>query len=122
MLVAVQVLQEGEEAPKGCGVYVVNDAMTVCLDLEGIVDPQKEAEKLQAKQVPAHILYGALSQPLAMVESADLCVHMVNAYAGKHVPSRSVCRFDIKSPVAQLNAALRTHHATLDVLTVVHLV
>ncbi|EIE18923.1 putative valyl tRNA synthetase [Coccomyxa subellipsoidea C-169] len=46
----VKVLQEGEEAPKGCGVYVVNDAMTVCLDLEGIVDPQKEAEKLQAKQ------------------------------------------------------------------------
>ena len=90
MLVAVQVLQEGEEAPKGCGVYVVNDAMTVCLDLEGIVDPQKEAEKLQAKQVAAHILYGVLSQPLTMVESADLCVHMVNAYAGKH-PSRPTC-------------------------------
>ena len=51
---AVQVLKEGQEAPKGCGVYVVNDATTVCLDLEGIVDPQKEAEKLQAKQVLPH--------------------------------------------------------------------
>jgi len=47
----VQVLGEGQEAPKGCGVYVVNEAITVSLDLEGIVDPQKEAEKLKAKQV-----------------------------------------------------------------------
>ncbi len=54
----VQVLGEGEEAPKGCGVFVLDDVTTVCLDLEGIVDPQKEAEKLQAKQVslPAALL------------------------------------------------------------------
>ena len=48
----MQVLGEDEEAPKGCGVFVLDDVTTVYLDLEGIVDPQKEAEKLQAKQVP----------------------------------------------------------------------
>lgn len=37
---------------------MLDDVTTVCLDLEGIVDPQKEAEKLQAKQVslPAALL------------------------------------------------------------------
>ncbi|BDA49044.1 Valine-tRNA ligase [Coccomyxa sp. Obi] len=63
---AVKVLGEGEEAPKGCGVFVVNDATTVCLDLDGIVDPQKEAEKLQAKQAKLAEMITALKTKRSM--------------------------------------------------------
>lgn len=68
----MQVLGEEQQAPKGCGVYVLNEAITVSLDLEGIVDPQKEAEKLKAKQVASSI---SLSHCLPLTACAALsCV------------------------------------------------
>lgn len=45
------VLREGEKAPLGCGVVVVDDVTTVALLLTGLLDPAKEIEKLKVKQV-----------------------------------------------------------------------
>ena len=47
----MQVLGAGEEAPPGCAVNVVNDTTSVALGLKGVLDPAKEIDKLQEKQV-----------------------------------------------------------------------
>jgi hypothetical protein len=46
-------MQEGEAAPHGCGVAVVDDVTTVYLLLSGILDANKEIEKLGKKQAEA---------------------------------------------------------------------
>eukprot|EP00884_Botryococcus_braunii_P011915 jgi/Botrbrau1/20724/Bobra.0058s0053.1 len=46
----VVVLREGQKAPLGCGVVVVDDVTTVALLLTGLLDPAKEIDKLKAKQ------------------------------------------------------------------------
>jgi hypothetical protein len=48
---APQVLGAGEEAPAGCAVNVVDEATSVALGLKGVLDPAKEIDKLQDKQV-----------------------------------------------------------------------
>lgn len=46
----VVVLAEGEAPPAGCGVAVVDDAITVHLELAGVLDVGKEVEKLSKKE------------------------------------------------------------------------
>lgn len=62
-------MQEGDAAPHGCGVAVVDDATTVYLLLTGILDASKEIEKLGKKQAeaqgkvglftPVHVIFGS---------------------------------------------------------------
>ena len=42
--------QDGEAAPAGCGVAVVDDTTTAYLDLRGVLDAGKEVQKLQKKR------------------------------------------------------------------------
>ncbi len=42
--------QDGEAAPAGCGVAVVDDTTTAFLDLRGVLDAGKEVQKLQKKR------------------------------------------------------------------------
>ena len=47
-------LQEaGEATPSGCAPAVIDDSITVQLLLAGILDPQKEMDKLQKEKVHA---------------------------------------------------------------------
>ena len=45
------MLPAGAEAPAGCAVNVVDEATSVALGLKGFLDPAKEIDKLQDKQV-----------------------------------------------------------------------
>jgi hypothetical protein len=47
----VQVLSAGEQMPAGCAADVVDDATTVGIQLTGILEPEKEIQKLQSKEV-----------------------------------------------------------------------
>lgn len=49
--VDVRVLQPGETVPAGCAPAVIDDSTVVQLLLAGILDPQKEIEKLQKDKV-----------------------------------------------------------------------
>ena len=53
--------QDGEAAPAGCGVAVVDDTTTAFLDLRGVLDAGKEVQKLQKKRVEVR----AVSHPEA---------------------------------------------------------
>lgn len=44
-----QVLTDNDAAPAGCTVSVVNEALSVYLDLQGAIDVNKEREKLNAQ-------------------------------------------------------------------------
>ena len=48
--VSLQVSSEAR-APSGCGLSVLDDSITVCLMLKGLLDPVKEAAKLKIKLV-----------------------------------------------------------------------
>ncbi len=47
----VKVQEAGEGAPPGCAPAVIDDSTIVQLLLAGILDPQKEIEKLQKEKV-----------------------------------------------------------------------
>ena len=47
----VHVQEAGEATPSGCAPAVIDDSTTVQLLLAGILDPQKEMEKLQKEKV-----------------------------------------------------------------------
>lgn len=46
----LEIVQEGERPPAGCGVAIVDESTTAYLDLRGVLDPAKEVEKLRKKQ------------------------------------------------------------------------
>lgn len=45
----LQVLNENDHAPPGCGVAVVNESLTVYLQLQGL-NPEGELEKLRKRK------------------------------------------------------------------------
>ena len=47
----VRLQEAGEATPSGCAPAVIDDSTTVQLLLAGILDPQKEMEKLQKEKV-----------------------------------------------------------------------
>ena len=54
----VELLGPGQSVPTGCAPNVVDDAMIVYLLLTGILDPQKELDKLAKDQVGLRQLAG----------------------------------------------------------------
>lgn len=54
----VALLEPGQSVPSGCAPNVVDDAMIVYLLLTGILDPQKELDKLAKDQVGLRQLTG----------------------------------------------------------------
>ena len=48
---APQVLAEDEQTPSRCAASIVDDSTTLAIDLTGILEPEKEIQKLQSKQV-----------------------------------------------------------------------
>ena len=54
----VRLLGAGEATPSGCAPAVIDDSTTVQLLLAGILDPQKEIEKLQKEKVSCAAAHG----------------------------------------------------------------
>ncbi|KAM7470344.1 hypothetical protein LguiA_008527 [Lonicera macranthoides] len=48
-LSSLEVIRENDEAPSGCGVSVVNEALSVYLKLTGALNPEAEQEKIKKK-------------------------------------------------------------------------
>jgi valyl-tRNA synthetase len=48
-LSSLEVIRKNEKAPQGCGVSVVNEALSVYLKLRGALNPEAEREKLKKK-------------------------------------------------------------------------
>lgn len=68
---SVEVLGEGQAAPHGCGVAILDDVTTVYLGLAGILDVAKELEKLQKKAVDIEGKIEALRRKVGMPSYAD---------------------------------------------------
>lgn len=47
------LLQEGQAAPAGCGVAIIDELTTVYLSLSGVLDAAKELEKLGKREADA---------------------------------------------------------------------
>ena len=60
----VELLGPGQSVPNGCAPNVVDDATIVYLLLTGILDPQKELDKLAKDQVGLRQLAGCSSVKL----------------------------------------------------------
>ena len=57
----VRLQEAGEATPSGCAPAVIDDSTTVQLLLAGILDPQKEIEKLQKEKVSCNDMQVCLS-------------------------------------------------------------
>jgi valyl-tRNA synthetase len=45
----IQVISENDPAPAGCAVSVVNESLSVYLELQGTLSPEAELEKIRKK-------------------------------------------------------------------------
>ncbi|PRW56769.1 valine--tRNA ligase isoform A [Chlorella sorokiniana] len=61
-----EMLAEGQAAPHGCGVAIVDDVTTVYLSLSGVLDAAKELEKLGKREADAAGKVEQLQKKLAM--------------------------------------------------------
>ncbi|DBB14039.1 TPA: hypothetical protein ACH3X3_001004 [Trebouxia sp. C0006] len=66
----VTVQQAGAAAPPGCAPAVIDDSTIVQLLLAGILDPQKEIDKLQKEKVKVEERWNALKKKMATAEYA----------------------------------------------------
>ncbi|KAK9820072.1 hypothetical protein WJX72_005790 [[Myrmecia] bisecta] len=66
----VEVLPNGQAAPKGCAVSIVDDSTTIHMVLAGIFDPAKELDKLQNEKVKTAEKRDALRKRMAMADYA----------------------------------------------------
>ena len=64
----VELLGPGQSVPTGCAPNVVDDAMIVYLLLTGILDPQKELDKLAKDQVGLKAVDWPLMCPVAHLQ------------------------------------------------------
>ena len=76
----VRLQEAGAATPSGCAPAVIDDSTTVQLLLAGILDPQKEMEKLQKEKVRY-----ACNDPHALCCVQGLCCITCMAYAGYRI-------------------------------------
>ncbi|KAL4444290.1 hypothetical protein ABPG75_012027 [Micractinium tetrahymenae] len=62
---SLQLLAEGEAAPAGCGVAIVDNLTTVYLSLSGVLDAAKELEKLGKREAEASSRLDQLQKKVA---------------------------------------------------------
>lgn len=49
LIILIQVIGESDAAPGGCAVSVVNENLSVYLELQGTLSPEAELEKIRKK-------------------------------------------------------------------------
>lgn len=48
-IIIIQVINENDAAPVGCAVSVINENLSVYLELQGALSPEAELEKIRKK-------------------------------------------------------------------------
>eukprot|EP00898_Chlorokybus_atmophyticus_P007302 jgi/Chlat1/7573/Chrsp63S07062 len=73
----VDVLKEGESAPPGSAVGIVDDAMSVYLHLRGVVDPATELDKLRKREEETRKSANVLEKKMNATGYVDKVPHAV---------------------------------------------